>query len=88
MAIVINLSPEIETILREKATRQGRDISIVASEMLAKVIEGEVKYIEDAVAGIQRGSDNFDISRFRSFDEFVREQQCKYNLQPIYDLLD
>ena len=39
MAIVVTLSPETESQLRENATRQGQDISIVAAELLASVLE-------------------------------------------------
>jgi hypothetical protein len=31
MTIAISLSPEIEALLREKADRQGQDISVVAA---------------------------------------------------------
>ncbi len=35
MTFVVNLSPELEAQLREKAIRQGQDINTVASELLA-----------------------------------------------------
>ena len=39
MTIVVTLSPELEEILRERATRQGQDINSVASELLASILE-------------------------------------------------
>ena len=35
MTIVISLSPEVEARLREKAARQGQDVSLVAAETLS-----------------------------------------------------
>lgn len=39
MAIVVTLSPELEALLFEKASRQGQDVSLVASELLASALE-------------------------------------------------
>jgi len=80
MSIVISLSPEVEAHLREKAARQGQDISVVASEMLTSVLEWEAQDAEEAVEGIQQGLDDFEANRVRSFSEFAEEQRRKYNL--------
>jgi hypothetical protein len=39
--------------------------------MLASVLEWEVQDSQEAIYGIQRGLDDFDAARFRSFDEFA-----------------
>ena len=80
MGIVVTLSLEAEARLREKAEQQGRDISAVASELLASVLESEMQDTEEAIEGIQRGLDDFRAGRFRSFEEFAEEQLRKYNL--------
>ena len=80
MSIVVNLTPEIEAKLREKAIQQGRDISVVAAELITKILEGELQDTEEAVKGIQKGLNDFEAGRFRSFDEFAEEQRKKYNL--------
>lgn len=80
MTIVITLSPELEALLQDKATRQGQDVSIVASELLASVLVWEAQDSEEAIKGIQQGLDDFDAGRFRSFQEFAEEQRQKYNL--------
>ncbi|MEM9541981.1 MAG: hypothetical protein AAGA60_21100 [Cyanobacteria bacterium P01_E01_bin.42] len=36
--------------------------------------------MEDTIAGIQRGLDDFEAGRFRSFEEFKQEQYRKHNL--------
>ncbi|MEH1872617.1 MAG: hypothetical protein V7K73_14565 [Nostoc sp.] len=76
----ITLSPELEALLRELATRQGQDVSLVASELLTSVLEWEVQESEEAIQGIQQGLDDFEVGRFRSFHEFAQEQRRKYNL--------
>ena len=80
MNIVISLSPEVEARLRKKAEQQGQDVSIVAAELLANVLEWETQDSQEAIAGIQRGLDDFEAGRFRSFDEFAEEQRRKYDL--------
>ncbi|MEH1889420.1 MAG: hypothetical protein V7K92_08120 [Nostoc sp.] len=80
MPIFITLSPELEALLRDKAARQGQDVSLVASELLTSVLEWEVQESEEAIKGIQQGLDDFETGRFRSFHEFAQEQRRKYNL--------
>lgn len=80
MAIVVTLSPEVEARLREKAAQKGQDVSLVAAELLAKILEWETQDSEEAVEGIQRGLDDFEAGRFRYFHEFAEEQRRKYNL--------
>ncbi|WP_026733508.1 hypothetical protein [Fischerella sp. PCC 9605] len=80
MTIVISLSPEVEARLREKAARQGQDVSLVAAELLASVLEWEAQDSQEAIEGIQRGLDDFEAGRFLSFDEFAEQQRRKYNL--------
>jgi predicted transcriptional regulator len=80
MTITVTLSPEVEAKLLEKATRQGKDVATVAAELLASVLEWEAQDYEEAVEGIQRGLDDFEARRFRSFAEFAEEQHRKYHL--------
>jgi predicted transcriptional regulator len=80
MAITIDLNPEIETKLLEEAARQGRDVSVVAADLLGKMLDWEAQDLEEAVAGIQRGIDDFEAGRFRSFAEFAEEQRQQHSL--------
>lgn len=80
MSIVITLSPELEALLRDRAARQGQDISLVASELLANILEQEEQDSEEAIQGIQQGLKDFEAGRFRSFQDFAEEQRNKYNL--------
>ena len=80
MAIVVTLSPELEALLRDRATQRGQDVNVVASELLASVLELEDQDAEEATKGIQQGLDDFEAGRFRSFQDFAEEQRHKYNL--------
>lgn len=80
MTIVIDLTPELEEQLRKQATLRGQDVSLVAAELLASVLEWEAQDSEEAVKGIQQGLDDFETGNFRSFNEFADEQRRKYNL--------
>jgi predicted transcriptional regulator len=80
MAIVITLSPELETLLLDRAARQGQEVNLVASELLADVLEWQEQDSAEAIEGIQRGLDDFEVGRFRDFQEFAEEQRLKYNL--------
>ncbi len=80
MALSVSLSPDIEAKLYAKAKQQGQDINTLAAELLTQLIEWEQQDTEEAIAGIQQGLDEFAAGRSRSFQEFVNEQQQKYNL--------
>ncbi|WP_373539595.1 hypothetical protein [Chamaesiphon sp.] len=73
MTIVVNLSPELEEQLREKAVSQGQDINIVAAELLARILIEEAQEVVEAIKGIQQGLDDFSTGKFRSFDEYADE---------------
>ncbi|KAM3097868.1 hypothetical protein ACKFKG_07200 [Phormidesmis sp. 146-35] len=80
MAIVVTLSPDLEALLRERAARQGQNVNLVASELLASVLEWEAQDLEEAKTGIQQGLDDFEAGRSRSFREFAEDQHRKYGL--------
>jgi predicted transcriptional regulator len=80
MAIAISLTPELEARLREKATQQGEDVSLVAAELLKNILDWELEDSQAAIQGIQQGLEDFEAGRFRSFDDFAEEQRRKYNL--------
>jgi predicted transcriptional regulator len=81
MSIVVTLSPELEEQLLEKAARQGQDVNLVATELLASVLEWERADSVAEIAGVQQGLDDFKAGKFRSFDEYAAEQRQKHHLQ-------
>ncbi|MGL4879625.1 MAG: hypothetical protein ACRC8K_00990 [Waterburya sp.] len=80
MPIVVTLSPELEALLLDKAAQRGQDVSLVASELLASVLEWEEQDSEEAIKIIQQGLNDFEAGRFRSFQDFAEEQRHKDNL--------
>jgi predicted transcriptional regulator len=80
MAIVITLSPELETLLLDRAARQGQEVNLVASELLAGVLEWQEQDSAEAIEGIQQGLNDSETGRFRDFQEFAEEQRLKHNL--------
>lgn len=80
MAITIFLTPDIEAKLHARAEQQGQDVNTLAAELLTQLIEWEQQDTEEAIAGIQRGLDDFAASRSRSFQDFATEQRQKYDL--------
>jgi predicted transcriptional regulator len=80
MTIVITLSPELETLLLDRAARQGQEVNLVASELLADVLEWQEQDSVEAIEVIQQGLDDFEAGRFRDFQDFAAEQRLKHNL--------
>ncbi|NER45165.1 MAG: hypothetical protein F6J92_00265 [Symploca sp. SIO1A3] len=80
MPIVVTLNPKLEALLRDKAFPQGQAIELVASKLLASVLEWEEQDLEETIKGVQQGLDDFEAGQFRSFQEFADEQRRKYNL--------
>ncbi|MFQ3613778.1 MAG: hypothetical protein SNJ68_08700 [Cyanobacteriota bacterium] len=77
MSIMINLNPEIEALLRKRAAQRGQEIHSVASQLLADILQWEEQDAQEAVQAIQKGLEDFDAGRFRSFQDFTAEQNCK-----------
>ncbi len=79
MTIVITLSPELETLLLDRAAQQGQEVN-VASELLAGALEWQEQDSAEAIKGIRQGLDDFEIGRFRDFQDFAEEQRHKHGL--------
>lgn len=80
MTITLNLSPDLEAKLQNKALQEGKEINQVITELLTNLIDWEIEDSKEAVKGIQRGLTDFELGNYRSFDDFAEEQYEKYNL--------
>jgi predicted transcriptional regulator len=80
MSILISLSPEIEAQLQKTALSQGRDINLVANDLLSRAMELDDLELQESIAAIQEGFDDFDAGHSQSFDVFVEEQRSKHGL--------
>lgn len=75
MPIVVNLPPEVEAQLQDKAAREGQDINLLAAEILTEVLASEAQELQESIEGIQRGLNDFEAGRYRSFREFAEEKR-------------
>jgi hypothetical protein len=80
VSIVVTLNPRLEALLHSRATKQGQDVDLVVSELLANILDWEEKDSEEAIKGIQTGLDDFESGRYRSFQDFAEEHRHRYNL--------
>ncbi len=80
MTITINLAPEEEAKLHQKAVREGLNAEAVAHDVLVQALEWEALDRAEAVEGIKRGLADFEQGRFRRFSEFEAEQRVKHSL--------
>lgn len=80
MTIMIELAPEEEARLHQKAVREGLNAEAVAYNVLVQALEWEAQDRAEAVEGIKRGLADFEQGRFRRFSEFEAEQRAKYSL--------
>lgn len=78
--MTIVLAPETESLLRQKAQRDGKDINTIADSMLATLLRWEVEEQAETLAGIQRGIEASDAGRVRSFEDFAAQMRTQYNL--------
>lgn len=80
MTLTIQLPPEAERLLRERATREGQAAETIASALLADALAWEQEDSAEAVEGIRRGLEDFEAGRCRSFQEFAEGQRQKHHL--------
>ena len=80
MTITINLAPDEEAKLHQKAVREGLNAEAVAHDVLVQALEWDAIDRAEAVAGIQRDLEDFAQGRFRRFSGFKAEQRAKYSL--------
>ena len=86
MAIVVTLNPELEALLRDKAARQGQDVGLVASELLAHVLEWEKQDSEEATKGIQQGLDDLEAVDFALSKSLLMNNAVSITCQPIHEV--
>ncbi len=77
MTLTLQLPPELEALLRQRAERSGQDVDSMAIALLTFGLSFDDKDFSEALEGIQKGLDNFEQGQFFSFDEFVAEQERK-----------
>ena len=80
MSITLDLPPQLEALLRQRADSTGQNLSQFALAALTLGLSLDDEDFFDSIAGIQRGLDDFEQGQFSSLEDFVAEQNQKYGL--------
>jgi predicted transcriptional regulator len=80
MSITLDLPPQLEALLRQRADTTGQNLSQFALAVLTLGLSLDDQDFFDSIAGIQRGLDDFEQGQFSSLEDFVTEQNQKYGL--------
>ena len=74
--LTLTLSPKVESMLCEKASREGTDPRVVAESVLEYVLEWERRDREEAIEGIRRGLEDSKAGRVRPIGETFAKMQA------------
>ena len=80
MSITLDLPPNIEALLRQRAERSGQEMSKMALTLLTLGLSLDDRDFVESITGIQQGLDDFEQGKFSSLEDFVIEQNQKYGL--------
>ncbi len=80
MSITLDLPPQLEALLRQRADTTGQNLSQFALAVLTLGLSLDDQDFFDSIAGIQRGLDDFEQGQFSSLEDFVAEENQKYGL--------
>jgi predicted transcriptional regulator len=80
MSITLDLPPNIEALLRQRAESTGQEISQIALAVLTLGLSLDDRDFFESLNGIQQGLDDFEQGRFSSLEDVVSEQNQKYGL--------
>ena len=80
MSITLDLPPNIEALLRQRAERSGQEMSKMALTLLTLGLSLDDRDFVESISGIQQGLDDFEQGKFSSLEDFVIEQNQKYGL--------
>src|SRR4051794_17740123 len=78
MTITIELAPEIQGHLDEKAAREGKPVDMVAREVLSEALQWEARDREEATAGIRRGLDAGVAGEVRPLSQVIAEARARH----------
>ena len=75
--MTITITPETETLLRQKAEREGQDVDVVADALLAAVLASEAQERAETIAEIQRGFEAGAAGRVRSAADVFADMRAQ-----------
>ena len=80
MTLTLDLPPQLETLLRQRAETTGQDIGQIAIAVLTWGLNLNDEDFFEALNGIQRGLNDFEQGQHSSLEDFIAEQNQKYGL--------
>lgn len=78
--MTISISDETEALLREKATREGRDVNSMADAILADALTWESRERTETIEAVRLADVAAEEGRERPLSEFLAEQRAKYGV--------
>ena len=80
MTITLDLPPQVEALLRQRAEATGQDLHHIAIAVLTlgRSLEDDDFFAE--LEGIQQGLNDFEQGHFSSFEDFIAEQNQRHGL--------
>jgi hypothetical protein len=73
MSITLELPPQLEILLRQRAETTGQDMGKIAVAVLTWGLSLKDEDFFETLNGIQRGLDDFEQGQFSSLDNSVAE---------------
>ena len=72
MSITLDLPPNIEALLRQRAEQSGQEMSKMALALLTLGLSLDDRDFVESITGIQQGLDDFEQGKFSSLEEIGR----------------
>ena len=80
MTITIELNPDAEERLRDKAAREGRRAEAIAAHVLANALEDEAREWAAALEGVRQGLEDSRAGRATPLEEWDAQMRAKYGI--------
>ena len=77
MTITLDLEPDVESYLREKAAQEGQDEEAVAQALLAQAAAWNARDHAEAVEGVRQGFAASDTGRVRPAADVFADMRAK-----------
>lgn len=89
MTITLDLTPDVEAYLREKAVREGRGTESIAQALLAQAMRWEAQERAEVIKGLHQGLEDSTAGRVTPLAAWDAKMRAKYNIsQDVEPLSD
>jgi len=80
MSITLDLMPEVEAQLRERAAREGLPPEVLASCVLGEALRAEAIERAEAVEGVRRGLEDSRVGRLTPLKEWDARMRARHGI--------